>query len=83
MRRIAHIDLDAFFVSVERALNPELLGKPCPRGGLSTETGDRVLKTLPLSDRLRDGNLTFLNSLKADGILKYTPHLNTMVSEDY
>jgi nucleotidyltransferase/DNA polymerase involved in DNA repair len=30
MRRIAYIDLDAFFVSVERALNPEVLGKPCP-----------------------------------------------------
>ncbi len=27
-RRIAHFDLDSFFVAVERALNPDLIGKP-------------------------------------------------------
>ena len=27
-RRIVHMDLDSFFVSVERKLNPELVGKP-------------------------------------------------------
>ena len=32
-RCIFHIDLDAFFVSVEEALNPELKGKPVIASG--------------------------------------------------
>ena len=37
MRQIAHFDLDAFFVSVERLKNPQLKGKPILVGG----SGDR------------------------------------------
>jgi nucleotidyltransferase/DNA polymerase involved in DNA repair len=33
VRCIFHIDLDAFFVSVEQVLNPELNGKPLIAGG--------------------------------------------------
>jgi DNA polymerase-4 len=34
-RHIVHIDLDSFFVSVERLINPKLLGKPVLVGGSS------------------------------------------------
>ena len=34
-RQIVHIDLDSFFVSVERLVHPELLGKPVLVGGSS------------------------------------------------
>ncbi|MEP9409790.1 MAG: DNA polymerase IV [Candidatus Brocadia sp.] len=45
MRRILHIDMDAFFAAVEQKRNPELIGKPLVIGGSGDPTERGVVST--------------------------------------
>ena len=45
MRRILHIDMDAFFAAVEQKRRPKLIGKPIVIGGSGDPTKRGVVST--------------------------------------
>lgn len=53
MRRILHIDMDAFFAAVEQKRSPELAGKPLVIGGGGDPTKRGVVSTASYSWRGR------------------------------
>lgn len=76
MRKIIHIDMDSFFISVEQRDNPELRGIPCAVGGLS----DRGVLATASYEARKFGVHSAMSTKKA---LELCPHLVVVAGNHY
>ncbi len=68
MRKIIHIDMDAFFASVEQHDTPQYRGKPLIVGGSPTGRGVVAIFVRPRHERYREVSATIMDIFR-----KYTP----------